>query len=138
MTYAAKCQIHLCQSICGRFLLLTVYVNTTDIALLCFYQIRALNKHTTRAAAGIIQCPVKWLNNGSYQLYDIVRSIKLAFLLSGIYGKLFQKVLLYASDQILLFTKSLVTDLVDLVYNLLHVVGSQIALGESTFNKAAL
>ena len=135
MTDATQSEVHLCQTIGGSLLLLSIDIDTTDVTLLGSYQISTLNEHTTRATTRIIKSAVERLYDGSNQLHYIVRRIKLALLFRGINGKLFQEVLIHTAYQVFLFTKSFVAYLVDLVHNLLHVIGSKIALGECTFHK---
>ena len=138
MTDTAQSEVHLCQSIGGGFLFQPIYIDTTDFALFGFYQVGALNEHTARTTAWVVQCAVERFDNSCYQLHHIVWGIELAFFFGRIDSKLLQEVFIYAAYQVLLLTKSLVANLVDLVHNLLHVVCSKIALGECTFHETTL
>ena len=138
MADATQSEVHLCQTIGGSLLLLSIYIDTTDVTLFGFHQVGALNEHTARTTAWVVQCAIKRLNNSSDKLNNIMRCIELTFLFRGINGKLFQEILIYATYQVFLFTKRLVADFVDLIHNLLHVIGSKIALGERTFHETAL
>ena len=133
MTDASQSKVHLCQSIGRSFLLLTIHIDAANIALFGFHQVCALYKHTSRTTARVVKCTIKWLNNSSNELKNIVRGIELSFFLCCINSKLFQKVFIYATYQVFLFTKSLVTNLIYFIHNLLHVISTKIALCESTF-----
>lgn len=67
-----------------------------------------------------------------------MRGIELAFLLGCVDSKFLEKVFVYSSDQVFFLTECLVADLIDLVYDLFDIVGSKIARGESTLDKASL
>ena len=135
---ATQSEVHLCQTVGGGFLLLSIYIDTTDVALFGFYQVGTLNEHSSRATAWVVQCTVERFNNSCYQLHHIVWGIELAFFFGRIDSKLLQEVFIYAAYQVLLLTKRLMADLVHLIHNLFHVVGSKIALGERTFHETTL
>ena len=42
MTDTAQSEVHLCQTVGGCFLLLSIYIDTTDVALFGFYQVGTL------------------------------------------------------------------------------------------------
>ena len=138
MTDTAQSEVHLCQTVGGCFLLLSIYIDTTDVALFGFYQVGTLNEHTAGATTRVVQCAIERFDNSCYQLHHIVWGIELAFFFGRIDSKLLQEVFIYAAYQVLLLTKSLMANLVDLVHNLLHVVCSKIALGERTFHETTL
>ena len=81
-------KVHLCQTVGGRFLLLTVNVDTADVTLLFSDQIGTLDKHTTGAAAGIVQSSIERFDHSSDQLNSVVRRVKFAFFLGCVDRKL--------------------------------------------------
>ena len=95
----------------------------------------ALNKHTSRTTARVIKRTIKWFNNSSNKLNNIVRCIEFSFLLCCIDSKLFKEIFIYTTYQVFLFTKSLVANLIYFIHNFLHVVSAKIALRECTFYK---
>ena len=135
MTDASQSKVHLCQSIGRSFLLLSIHIDTANIALFSFHQVCALNKHTSRTTARVVKCTIKWFNNCCNKLDNIVRGIELSFLLSCINSKLFQKVFIYTTYQVFLFPKRFVANFIYFIHNLLHVVSTKIALSECTFYK---
>ena len=138
MADAAQGQVHLRQTVGCSFLFLTVDIDSPDIAALFPDKIGTLDKHTARAAAGVIKCAVKRLDHRRDQLHNIVRGIELALFFRGVDSEFFQKVLINAADQIFLFAKDPVTDLIDFIDYLFDIVGSEIACGKRALHKTPL
>ena len=133
----AQRKVHLGQTVRCAVLLLTVNVDAADIAALRLHQLCALYKHPTRTTTGIIERAIKGLNHGRNQLHDVMRRIVFAFLLGCIDRKLLEEVLVYTTDQVFLYAKGLVRDLIDFIHKLLDVVRSKIARRKGAFDKAA-
>ena len=137
MADPAQGKVHFCQAIGRRLFFLPVYVDPADVPAFCFHQLRALDEHTARTAAGIVQRAVKRFDHSCNKLYNVVRRIILALFFCRVDGKFFEKVFVHSSDKVFFFTERLVADLVDLVNDLFDVVGRQVARGKSAFHKAA-
>ena len=116
MADAAQGKVHLCQTIGRRFFLLTVDIDATDVAPFRLDQFRALDEHAARTAARVVQCAVKRFDHGGDQLHDIMRSVVFALFLCRVDGKFLEEVLIDAADQVFLFAKRLVADLVHLIH----------------------
>lgn len=66
-----------------------------------------------------------------------MRRVELALFLGGIDRKFFQKVFVYATDQVFFFAKLLVADFVDFINQLFDVVCGKVACGKGALHKAA-
>ena len=137
MADAAQGKVHLCKAIGGGLFFLTVYIDAADIALFRLDKVSTLNKHTTGAAAGVVQGAVKGLDHGSDQLNGIVRCIELPLLLCGIDGKLLEEIFVHTTNQVFLFAKRLMTDFVDLINHLLDVIRCKVSGGKCPLHEAA-
>lgn len=58
---AANGKIHLCQLPCGRVGVLTIHRDVLDIPAVIFDELRGLDKHTARPAAGVVDTAIVWL-----------------------------------------------------------------------------
>ena len=134
---AAQGEVHFRKTVGCRLFLLTVNIDTADIAFLFLDQVCTLNEHAARTAAWIVECAVIRLNHGGNQLHRVMRRVELAFFLGGIDGKFLEEVFVHSSNQVFFLSKRLMAYLIDLVHNLLDVVGSEIAGCESTLDKAS-
>ena len=134
---AAQGQIHLGQAQGRRFLFLPVHVDAADIPLARLDEIRTLDKHAARAAARIIERPVKGLNHRRDQLHRIMRRIELALLLRSVDGKLLEKIFVNASDEVFFLTELLMADFIDLIDQLLDIARAQSPRGKRAFVEAA-
>lgn len=90
-------------------------------------KVSTLNKHTTGAAAGVVQGAVKGLDHGSDQLNGVVGCIELPLLFCGIDGKFLEEIFIHTANQVLLLAKRLMTDFVDLVNHLLDVIRRKVS-----------
>ena len=97
---------------------MTIYIDLGDVAILFLYILSTLHKHTTRATAGVVERTIIRLYKGSYQLYNIVRSIEFSLLFGGIDCKRLEEVFIDPSYEILLLPKDLVRNLIDLIHHL--------------------
>lgn len=134
---AAQGQVHLGQPVGGSLFLLSIHVDTTDVAPFGLHQFGALNEHAARAAARVVERAVERFYHRSDEAHHIVRGVELALLFGGIDGKLLEEILIHASDEVFLLTESLMADFVDLINDTLDVVGSEVALCESAFHEAS-
>ena len=66
-----------------------------------------------------------------------MRRVELALFLGGIDRKFFQKVFVYATDQVFFFAKLLVADFVDFINQLFDVVCGKVACGKGALHKAS-
>ena len=135
---STQSKVHLCQPVGCGFLFLTVNIDAADIALLCPDQIGTLDKHTAGAAAGIVQSPVKRFDHCCDQLHCIMRGIKLTLFFCCIDRKFLEEVFVNPTNQVLLFAKGFMTDLVHFINNFFDVIGCKIPGGEGALHKAAL
>ena len=125
-------QIHFGKAESGVIFLLTKHIYSCNVTLFCLYIFCTLDKHTAGTTAGIVECAVERFNEGSNKFHYIVRSVKLAVLFGGVYGKGLQKVFIDTADQILFLTKYLVGNLVYLINNLFKFVGLNLYSSEQS------
>ena len=88
---AAQSKVHFCKTIGCRLFFLSINIDAADVALFGLDKVSTLNKHTTGAAAGVVQGAVKGLDHGSDQLNGVVRCIELPLLFCGIDGKFLEE-----------------------------------------------
>ena len=119
-------QVHLSKAVSCWVTFLTINIYGLDITSLCFYIFCTLNEHSTRSTARIVKSTIEWLNEGSNQLHNVVWGIELSIFLCRIYGKRLQEVLVHTANQILLLTKDLMRNLVNLINNLLDNIGFEV------------
>ena len=137
MADAAQGKVHFGKAIGRRLFFLSIHIDTVNITLFGFYECRTLDKHTAGTAARVIKRAVIRLNHRCDKLNGIMRRIELALLLGGIDREFFQKVFVYATDQVFFLAKLLVADLVDFIDQLFDVVCGKVACGKGALHKAS-
>ena len=112
-------KIHFTKPPCIRIALLSDNRNIVTVSVMLINKLHRLHKHSAAAAAGIIYHSAVWLYHFSDQLYYTGRSVEFTVFLCPCSSVCLKKILIHSADKVF-FLKTLLVDLVYLIYKVLY------------------